>query len=87
MLLMHGGTPKDLESRERLDEALPEDAAVHEPDELGVFEIELDARTARLAEQGLERGCRLWYRRPPRVPRASGSPGALASEERQPRGW
>ena len=43
MLLMHGGTPKDLECRERLAEALPEDAVVGEPDEVGVFEIELDA--------------------------------------------
>ena len=43
MLLMHGGTAKDLECRERLAEALPDDAEVSEPDELGVFEIELDA--------------------------------------------
>jgi hypothetical protein len=43
MLLMHGGTPKDMECRERLAEALPEDAVAGEPDELGVFEIELDA--------------------------------------------
>jgi hypothetical protein len=43
MLLMHGGTPKDLECRERLAEALPDDAEVSEGDELGVFEIELDA--------------------------------------------
>ena len=43
MLLMHGGTPKDLECRERLAEALPDDAVVSEPDDLGVFEIELDA--------------------------------------------
>ena len=43
MLLMHGGTPKDLENRERLAEALPDDAEVSKPDELGVFEIELDA--------------------------------------------
>ena len=43
MLLMHGGTPKDLECRQRLAEALPDDALVGEPDELGVFEIELDA--------------------------------------------
>jgi hypothetical protein len=42
MLLIHGGTPKDLESRERLAEALPDDAVIAEPDELGVFEIELD---------------------------------------------
>ena len=43
MLLIHGGTPKDLECRERLAEALPGEAVVDEPDELGVFEIELDA--------------------------------------------
>jgi hypothetical protein len=44
MLLIHGGTPKDMECRERLGEALPDDAVVGEPDELGVFEIELDAQ-------------------------------------------
>lgn len=43
MLLMHGGTPKDLDSLQRLAEALPERAEVGAPDELGVFEIELDA--------------------------------------------
>jgi hypothetical protein len=43
MLLIHGGTPKDLECRERLSEALPGDTVVDEPDEFGVFEIELDA--------------------------------------------
>jgi hypothetical protein len=43
MLLMHGGTPKDLECRERLAEVLSDDAVVGEPDDLGVFEIELDA--------------------------------------------
>ena len=43
MLLIHGGTPKDRECRERLAEVLPEDAVVGVPDELGVFEIELDA--------------------------------------------
>jgi hypothetical protein len=43
MLLMHGGTPKDMECRERLAESLPDDAVAGEPDELGVFEIELDA--------------------------------------------
>lgn len=42
MLLMHGGTRKDLECRERLAQALPT-AEVSEPDALGVFEIELDA--------------------------------------------
>lgn len=44
MLLMHGGTPKDLECHQRLAEALPDDAVVGEPDDLGVFEIELDAK-------------------------------------------
>jgi hypothetical protein len=43
MLLMHGGTPKDLEARERLAEALPDDAKVTEPDDVGMFEIELGA--------------------------------------------
>jgi hypothetical protein len=43
MLLMHGGTPKDMECRERLAESLPDDAVAGEPDELGVFEIELEA--------------------------------------------
>ena len=43
MLLMHGGTPKDLECLQRLAEALPDGAEVGEPDEIGVFEIELDA--------------------------------------------
>ncbi len=43
MFLMHGGTPKDLDSRELLAEVLPEDSVVGVPDELGVFEIELDA--------------------------------------------
>ena len=43
MLLIHGGTPKDRECRERLAEALPDDAVVGEADELGVFEIELDS--------------------------------------------
>jgi len=43
MLLMHGGTPKDLECRERLAQALPESADVSDPDEIGVFEVELDA--------------------------------------------
>lgn len=43
MLLMYGGTPKDLECRERLAAVLPDDAEVGEPDDIGVFEIELDA--------------------------------------------
>jgi hypothetical protein len=42
MLLMHQGTPRDYHAREELAAALP-GARVGEPDELGVFEIELDA--------------------------------------------
>ena len=43
MLMLHGGTPHDHEARERLAAALPEDAEVGGPDELGVFEISVEA--------------------------------------------
>lgn len=42
MLFMHVDTPRDREARAKLAAALP-DAEVGEPDELGVFEIALDA--------------------------------------------
>jgi hypothetical protein len=42
MLLMHYGTPRDRQAREELAAALP-DAEVGEPDDVGVFEITLDA--------------------------------------------
>ena len=42
MLLLHGDSPRDLEAHEQLAAALP-DATVGRPDELGVFEIEIDA--------------------------------------------
>jgi hypothetical protein len=42
MLMLHDGTPRDLEARTALAEVLP-DAEVGEPDELGVFEIALEA--------------------------------------------
>lgn len=42
MLLQHGETPRDLQAREELAAVLP-DAEVGEPDELGVFEITVDA--------------------------------------------
>ncbi len=42
MLLLHDGTPRDLEARTALAAVLP-DAEVGEPDELGVFEIVLEA--------------------------------------------
>jgi hypothetical protein len=42
MLLLHPGTPRDQEAREQLAAAL-EGAKVGEPDEVGVFEVEIDA--------------------------------------------
>jgi hypothetical protein len=43
MLMMHLGTPRDRKAREELAAALPPAATVGEPDEIGVFEIELEA--------------------------------------------
>ena len=42
MLMLHFGTPRDQKARLELAAALP-DADVGEPDEVGVFEIGLDA--------------------------------------------
>ncbi len=42
MLMLHYGTPRDLEAREQLAAALP-DAEIAEPDRVGVFEIALDS--------------------------------------------
>jgi hypothetical protein len=42
MLMLHLGTPRDQEARRQLAEALPE-ARVGGPDDVGVFEIVLDA--------------------------------------------
>jgi hypothetical protein len=42
MLMLHYGTPRDQEARAQLAAALP-DAEVSQPDEIGVFEIVLDA--------------------------------------------
>lgn len=50
MLLMHRNTPRDLEAREELAAALP-DATVGQPDELGVFEVELEAEDQESALQ------------------------------------
>ena len=41
--MLHLGTPRDRRAREELAAALPDDATVSEPDEVGVFEIELEA--------------------------------------------
>jgi hypothetical protein len=42
MLMMHYGTPRDQEARAQLAAALP-DAEVGEPDDIGVFDVKLDA--------------------------------------------
>jgi hypothetical protein len=51
MLTLHPGTPRDAEAREQLAAELP-GAIVSEPDETGVFEIELDGDDQ---EQALQR--------------------------------
>jgi hypothetical protein len=50
MLLIHGNTPRDLEAHAELADALP-DATAGPPDELGVFEIELEAEDQETALQ------------------------------------
>jgi hypothetical protein len=42
MLMMHYGTPRDQEARAQLAAALPY-AEVGEPDDIGVFDVKLDA--------------------------------------------
>jgi len=42
MLMLHVGTPRDQEARAELAAVLP-DAQVSEPDDVGVFEVALDA--------------------------------------------
>jgi hypothetical protein len=42
MLLLHYGTPRDQEAREQLAQALG-DATVGPPDDLGIFDVTLDA--------------------------------------------
>ena len=51
MLMLHQRSPRDLEAREQLAAVLGE-AGITEPDDVGVFEIVLDADTQ---EQALER--------------------------------
>jgi hypothetical protein len=43
MLMLHVGTPRDQEARRQLVDALPPGSEVAEPDEVGVFEVEVDA--------------------------------------------
>jgi hypothetical protein len=42
MLMLHAGTPRDREAREQLAAALP-GGEVGEPDEIGVFEVAVEA--------------------------------------------
>jgi hypothetical protein len=49
MLLMHHGTPRDREAREQLGAALPDGAEVGEPDEIGVFEVTVEAEDQEAA--------------------------------------
>jgi len=43
MLMLHYGAPRDQQTRKELAAALPDDAEVSEPDELGVFDVHVDA--------------------------------------------
>jgi hypothetical protein len=51
MLLLHPGTPRDAQARQQLADALP-GADVGAPDDLGVFELSLEADDV---EQALQR--------------------------------
>jgi hypothetical protein len=51
MLMLHEASPRDLEARQQLAEVLP-DAEVGEPDDVGAFDIALDADDL---EEALER--------------------------------
>jgi hypothetical protein len=42
LLMVHYGTPRDQEAREQLAAALP-DATVGPPDDVGIFEVSLEA--------------------------------------------
>jgi hypothetical protein len=48
MLMLHLGTPRDREAREQLAAVLPE-ARVDPPDEIGVFDITLEAENHEAA--------------------------------------
>lgn len=50
MLLLHVGTPRDQEAREQLAAALP-GAQIGEPDDVGVFEVAVDAEDEEAALQ------------------------------------
>jgi hypothetical protein len=54
MYLLHGGTDRDIEAREQLLAQLP-DSEASEPDDVGVFELHLDADDKEAALT------RVWY--------------------------
>jgi hypothetical protein len=43
MLMLHVGTPRDRDAAVALAAALPDGSTVGEPDEIGAFEVEVDA--------------------------------------------
>jgi hypothetical protein len=43
MLMLHYGTPRDQQARAQLAAVLPPGSEVTEPDEVGAFEVEVDA--------------------------------------------
>jgi hypothetical protein len=53
MLLLHPGTPRDDEAREQLADALPDDAEVGEPDDVGAFEVAVEGEDVEEALQTL----------------------------------
>jgi hypothetical protein len=50
MFLLHFGTPRDQTAREELAAVLP-DATINEPDDIGVFEVEVEADDQEAALQ------------------------------------
>jgi hypothetical protein len=51
MLLLHPGTARDDEARDQLADALPEGAEVGEADDVGAFEVEVEAEDVEEALQ------------------------------------
>jgi hypothetical protein len=43
MFMQHFGTPRDQEARVQLAAALPDDAEVRDPDEIGIFDVVVEA--------------------------------------------
>jgi hypothetical protein len=85
MLMLHFGTPRDQEARRQLADALPPGSEVAEPDEVGVFEVHVDAGDYERALNIVwDAGGGVGHRRPHRLPRAPRPPRALARLQRAP---